>query len=287
MIQRGILDRVSATVLGTALTADAAVNATSLSVDWLADFEDEGGLLSLNGAVLAYTAADDDTDTLVLATPLAVAAVAGDEVQALSPAGEPKVSIEAFVQIDAGEEPVPHTISSALEGRLTEDTPRGTPVQVNTEHRTVVGKDDISAQLDGAVVWNPYLARTVATPFSVAAAGWTTVTTWADTVAQGVKVEADGSVTILYPGFYVVDASPAYVTNGTGSRNGRIMVNGVQFGYLSIPADSAGSTEVPVAGRGVLTEGDNIVFELAQSSGAALSLSNVNASPFSLYRVSV
>ena len=291
MIQKGILDRVTATVLGTVLTADAPAGSTSLAVDFLADFDEDGGVLMLNATLLAYSGTDEDALLLLLAAPLAADALNGDEVQALSVVGEPKVSIEALVQIDAGEESVPHTISSSLEGRLTEDMPPGTTVLVDTATRMVVGRDNVSAQLDGNSVYNPYVTRR-ATVVSVPSGGagvWTSVASWADTVTQGVAVESDGSLTIVYPGFYVIDASPSFSGASTaGNRSARILINGAQAGYVSIPADPSGSTDVPVGCRRVLAQGDNIVIQVNQSSGAALNMiAGDGISPNSIFRVSL
>ncbi|MCW3041182.1 MAG: hypothetical protein JWM31_3087 [Solirubrobacterales bacterium] len=290
MIQKGVLDRVTATNLGTVVSADHSAGVTQLLVDFLGDFDEAGGWLLLNDALLAYGGTDEDNSLILLASPLPADAVSGDEVQVLTATGEPRVSIEAHVMIDAGEESVPHTIHSALEGRLTEDMQPGSTVLVDTSTRMVVGRDNVSAQLDGNSVYNPYVTRR-ATVVSIPSGGtiWTTLTGWTESVTQGVTVEADGSLTIVYPGFYVTDVAPSFSGASTaGNRSARILINGAVAGYLSIPADANGSTDVPVRCSRVLAQGDNIVIQVNQSSGAALNvIGGSGISPNSLFRVSL
>ncbi len=288
--QRGLLTSVATTELGTVLVDDALAGQTTLTVDWTAEFATTGGLLRLGETQLNYTSAtdpDDDPSVITLRDPLPADVAAGESVGSLTAAGEPRFSVKAYVSFDEGAKPIPYDIASGLQGRITEDVPAGTPLDVDMSTGRVVGRAEVGAQLDGNSVWNPYLARR-ATTLSVPNATWTAVAGWTDSMIQGVIVELDGTVTIAYPGFYVIDASPTFSTNNSGSRSARIMVNDVQAGYLSIPADVVGSTDVPVAARRVLVEGDNIRLDVYQSSGAALNLSSsAGVSPMSLYRVSL
>ena len=291
MIQKALLDRVTATNLGTVVSADHAAGVTQLLVDFLGDFDEAGGLLLVNDALLAYGGTDEDNSLILLTTPLPADAASGDEVQSLTAAGEPRVSIEAHVQIDAGEESVPHTIHSALEGRLTEDMQPGSTVLIDTSTRMVVGRDNVSAQLDGNAVYNPYVTRR-ATTVGIANGGtpmWTRLSAWTDVQAQGVQIESDGSITILYDGFYVIDAAPSFsAASYSGNRSARIVVDGVQVGYNSIPADSYGTTDVSVAARRVLQAGNNVAVEVNQNSGAALNVNGgAGISSMSLYRTSL
>ena len=67
---------------GTSLTADHAIAATTLNVDDVSAFNDdgEGGWLYIGSQVVAYTDVDDDASTITLAAGLAAAAADGDEV---------------------------------------------------------------------------------------------------------------------------------------------------------------------------------------------------------------
>lgn len=291
--QRGLLTSVATTELGTVLVDDALAGQTTLTVDWTAEFAATGGLLRLGETQLNYTSAtdpDDDPSVITLRDPLATDVAAGESVGSLTAAGEPRFSVKAYVSFDEGAKPIPYDIASGLQGRITEDTPAGTPLDVDMSTGRVVGRSQVGAQLDGNSVWNPYVSRR-ALLLSVPSSGstWTTITGWADTVTQGVIVEADGSLTIAYPGFYVIDASPSFSGVSTaGNRSARIVINGAQAGYLSIPADNNGSTDVPVGVRRVLVEGDNVVLQVNQSSGAALNvIAGDGISPASMFRVSL
>lgn len=92
MAEYGLLQEIQVQVRDTSLAVAASVSDTELLVDNAGDFSnedaDEGGLLSLNGALLEYTGVewgigDEDPDTILLAVPLAVAADVGDDVAAV------------------------------------------------------------------------------------------------------------------------------------------------------------------------------------------------------------
>ena len=79
----GTLTSVQARPLGSELTADASAGDTTLFVDFVADFDEDGGSLLLNGATLDYTTVDPDLETITLTVPLASAAAQDDQVQAV------------------------------------------------------------------------------------------------------------------------------------------------------------------------------------------------------------
>jgi hypothetical protein len=68
--------------LGDKLSAAAAVNDTVLHVYSVVDFDEDGGWLRLNDAILEYVTRDSDDLTITLAAPLAVAAALDDVVDA-------------------------------------------------------------------------------------------------------------------------------------------------------------------------------------------------------------
>ncbi len=92
MAEYGLLQEIQVQVRDTSIAVAASVSDTELLVDNAGDFSnedaDEGGVLSLNGALLEYTGVewgigDEDPDTIFLAAPLAVAADVGDDVAAV------------------------------------------------------------------------------------------------------------------------------------------------------------------------------------------------------------
>lgn len=145
-VQRGLIDSVVETPLGTSLTSEALAGATVLAVEWTAEFTAEGGLLMLGDSMLTYvsaTSADDPLSSITLAEPLELPAEVGESVTSLSVAGEPRSKVDVFVAFDEGEPPVPYGVSSALQGKITESTPAATPVVVDLATGLVVGRDDI------------------------------------------------------------------------------------------------------------------------------------------------
>lgn len=286
MIQTGILERVTSIPLGTHLTAAAAANDQVLVVDWVSDFDEAGGRLVINEVELGYTGCDDDTSTITLAEPLPAAAQPGDQVLALSDAGQPRSDLVAYVQIDAGEPSVPHRISTALEGRLTEETVPGTSLRVDTATRSVVGADDVEAPMDGAVVWNPYLSRRM-TGASIPNDEWVTPAGWTDEVTQAVTATNLEAV-IEVAGLYDIKAQVAWATNGDGRRYIQILVNDAVAGVDARPPDPASSSYLSCFATPRLEVGDVVAVQIRQTSGAALFLSTgPGRCPFSLYRVSV
>lgn len=80
MTEQGHVLAVTLEKLGDELAAAASAGATSLTVKDIADFDELGGTLSINGQIIAYTSADDDTNVVELGGTLDASAVAGDDV---------------------------------------------------------------------------------------------------------------------------------------------------------------------------------------------------------------
>jgi hypothetical protein len=81
----GRIVSVDVRTLGDNLAADAASGASTLVVEDAYDFDETGGQLVLGGVVYAYTAVDDETGTITLATTTGAAAVEGDAVDVYDP----------------------------------------------------------------------------------------------------------------------------------------------------------------------------------------------------------
>jgi hypothetical protein len=109
--------------LGDALTVAAAIGATTLSVRDVADFDDEGGYLRLNGTVLEYLSTDDDLSTITLAVALVAAAAVDDKVEAWDKAnGQPAVVHKAVVdQIDGFDGFATAVVSQSIAHALSQD----------------------------------------------------------------------------------------------------------------------------------------------------------------------
>lgn len=78
--EHGHVVAVNAEKLGDTLDANAALGAITLIVGDVADFDELGGSLRINGAVLAYSTCDDDAGTVTLTDALPAAAELGDPV---------------------------------------------------------------------------------------------------------------------------------------------------------------------------------------------------------------
>lgn len=68
----GVVAGVYANELGDKVAVAPTVPTSTLQVYDVVDFDEDGGWLRLNGAILAYTTVDDDTSTITLVTPLLV-----------------------------------------------------------------------------------------------------------------------------------------------------------------------------------------------------------------------
>ena len=142
----GTITAVEAANLGSELVADAVVGATVLAVDYVGDFDEDGGSLLLNGATLSYSTVDVDANTITLSVGIAAAASVGDPVQVVE-AGSPAVEWLAHVALAEGEgdgggdtsDTVAAVIPTALVGYFPEGTyDEPVPVEVQTNGDTFV-----------------------------------------------------------------------------------------------------------------------------------------------------
>ena len=124
MTEQGHVLAVTLEKLGDDLAAAASAGATSLVVSDIADFDELGGALWINGEVLAYSSADDDTGAITLINPLGANAAAGDKVFAWDPGRQAIVTdLVAQVQVDGDVEGDPHECS--VEFKLVKDLAGG------------------------------------------------------------------------------------------------------------------------------------------------------------------
>lgn len=105
----GTIASVDVVTLGDNLTVAASIGDTTITVDDTTDFDSEtGGTLTLGGVQYGYSAVDDDTGIITLATPLTAAAAVDDRVDVWDvAAGAPAVECRALVatvdEVDAGD----------------------------------------------------------------------------------------------------------------------------------------------------------------------------------------
>lgn len=76
----GLVQSVSIVPLGDELATAAVTGATTVTVDNPVDFDPDGGTLSINGTQYGYTAVDEDTGVITLATGLVADGAQGDRV---------------------------------------------------------------------------------------------------------------------------------------------------------------------------------------------------------------
>jgi hypothetical protein len=115
--------------LGDKLSAAAASGATTLTVYDAGDFDEDGGYILINDAVLRYATWDDDDNTITLTDPLPAAAAVDDVVTLWDQAnGQPVTIYKAVVdQVDgfdgnAIEAIVPQSLVHALSTTMRDST---------------------------------------------------------------------------------------------------------------------------------------------------------------------
>lgn len=129
----GTIVRVRRDPAGDGLAADAAIGATSLVLGWAIDFDPEGGTLQVGAEVIAYTAVDDDTDTVTLAAATTVAYEAGEPVAELDELGVQAETWTVDVSLADSGQTVPAVPVHSLLSMLREgDAMAGMRVEVET-----------------------------------------------------------------------------------------------------------------------------------------------------------
>jgi hypothetical protein len=152
-VEIGAVHSVRSDILGAYLTAAAASSATTLVVDSVLDFSEDGGQLTLNGVTYTYTAIDPTALTITLATGLTGAAAAQDHVT-LTPDAR---NVSALVMVDHAEDAltvrVPHGLIPYLTEGIRAEGSRETVLfdELNGEFSIVeiVNKQPV---LDGTVI---------------------------------------------------------------------------------------------------------------------------------------
>lgn len=122
--EHGRILNVQLVTYGSELAADTAAGATTLVVEDAADFDETGGHLLVNDELIAYTAVDDETGAIALATPLITAAEEGDRVKLFDPLYSTVTTEKlAFCKVDGDEDdadPVEATLALHLVDKIEE-----------------------------------------------------------------------------------------------------------------------------------------------------------------------
>jgi hypothetical protein len=114
MSETGRVISVDESVRGSSLAEDVLVNDVQIVVESVDDFEEDGGVLTVNGVRYAYTTPDDATLTIPVATQT-LAAVEGDPVLIYP---QPVARYAQVVLEDAPDVPIAALVPHALVGRI-------------------------------------------------------------------------------------------------------------------------------------------------------------------------
>lgn len=129
--EQGVVQNVLVRRIGDVLAVDAAIGATTLTLVDAADFNEDGGQLSVDGELLTYDSCDDETGIVTLSTVPTVAHTNGTEVF-VEPASYEKTAV---VSVSADEEPIEANVPYALWDRLPEGVRADVAEQVLLDER--------------------------------------------------------------------------------------------------------------------------------------------------------
>lgn len=130
--------------LGDQLVADTPIGDGILNVRDVADFDEDGGWLLLNGTVLEYDTVDDDTSAIILTLPLVAAAATDDVVTVWDAPNAQKATVYKAVvdQIDGFDGVATAVIQQSVAHALAQNMRDGTG-----ESATLTRDDDNELQL--------------------------------------------------------------------------------------------------------------------------------------------
>lgn len=124
MYEKGYIYDVRLAVAGSYVTEDTAAGVTVLQVDDAVDFVETGGTLTIAGVNYEYVSADMETDTITLATPLAVDMDAADADEAFPRVVSKEAAVVVEDYEDAISARVPHSLHDRLALGIREDEDR-------------------------------------------------------------------------------------------------------------------------------------------------------------------
>lgn len=302
----GVVTTVGPRFFGDTLTAATASGGLVLSVDDAGDFaEDEdfaGGLQWLTIGVgagssgpLQYVAADEDADTVTLATAVGAVYEAGEPVRMWDPAigtgGGHVVEFVATVRLDTagpGDSPVPAIIRPTdVMFAEVDDLKALVGAQVRIAQDPDAEPDDewFVAEIIGQAP--PIAARYVLAPRGLASRS-TTFSVLAGTTTEVPLLTRDATFStdewtldagrLTYHGppcVAVVYAGVKWAANGTGYRRAIIRQSSVldSLTINQVDPDTSGQPSYhSTAGVFTLADGESIYVDVRQTSGASLDL---------------
>ena len=225
--QYGTIINVSTTNIGEPLAADAAIAATTLFVADASTFDENGGIVGLNGGVYAYSAINATLNSITLVSGLAAAASVDDRVEIVPPAPLKRALID--LGVDEGEAilvTVPHALVPLLDDGMREENLRETALLEERVVGQLYLRDIIAAEPKAAL--NPVLFSDVAST--------TLVPTTTATLIPGLTHTFTPTTTNA---IYFVDCSVdiSGIGNSVGIIAGRLYVDAVaQLGEANFDA---------------------------------------------------
>lgn len=152
-IEQGRILTVDEEDAAARLTADVAIGATVLPVSAAYPFNEGGGQLDLNGAILTYTKADPDADTVTLPTGLTVAALADDPVL-VYPYGTVKIAmVDLYDSDDSQRAIVPFGYTASLDVGIRDEVDQEQcTISDEKGYWEVVGLDEEIPMMDGTYI---------------------------------------------------------------------------------------------------------------------------------------
>lgn len=278
----GRVETVSIEPRRAALLAGTPAGAMALVVDDPVDFDETGGTLLIAEQVVKYTSVDDDTGTITLAAPLAVAADADDWVHVYDtlherPAVEKVATVRGEADDDDGdtlEAVVSHALFDRLEeGTRVADEGELVALELDGDEWLVVNIED----QEPVKTAEHYVALYAQSSFNVPNSTWT-LPTFGGGLARGFNPSTGPSAAyraiwvITTPGMYLLIARATFNNNATGRREIRVLLNNTPVARANIRPTPDGDDIVAVTHMEECKAGDFLSVEVWQNSGGGLSV---------------
>lgn len=302
----GRVTALTALVLGDELAADVLAGATTITVDDIADFDEDGGWARVggeSGELVEYATADDETGILALVDPIVGAYSEGDRVDVWDPtiSGDGAVAIDYEADLSPDDDitgdplqaSVHHSLVPLLETGIREKGSEAVQLAWDGDDLHVVNVLGKLAEVESGYMGAPLVTAFRATDGTVPNASWTTLSWTVDDLGASpftgrARVSKVGggvpgatlvtTFTITEPGVYDMRATARFEddTTDTGKRGLRFLLvtaadGSHTVGQMTIPAE--GQTSLTIAGpHKFLNLGDTVSVQGWQSSGGALAL---------------
>lgn len=281
----GLLLEVRADERTTATTAAVAAGATSIPVDDVTPFGDDGGQVDIAGTVYDYTGVDASTVTvdgeggaLLIASPL-VAAV--DEFTLVSELVGATVAVDFYAVVDLGQDDeASHHVEVPLvtrEERLawpaqTYDPPL--PVSLSDDLERIVAAPAATPQLDSTYISNPHAMAYKSGSTNWPDNTWQTITDMVVFDSNEVDYLGSGVFQVLADGYYDCRVGVSFGASNAGTRAVRMHYETADGSINSrfVKGPGEGTTGIETAQVKRLNAGETVEFQAWQNSGAALQL---------------